>query len=61
MRHWVIVLRGICFSVLGRDFSAGVPIGYDPATWPAPELIHPEWGETYMTYDINDSTAKTCF
>jgi hypothetical protein len=34
-------------------WGAGVPTGYNAATWPAPELIHPEWGETYKTYDIN--------
>ena len=36
-----------------QSWGAGVPIGYDPATWPAPEEIHPERGETYKVYDIN--------
>ena len=36
-----------------QNWGAGVPIGYDAATWPAPEEIHPERGETYKVYDIN--------
>jgi hypothetical protein len=35
-----------------HQWGAGVPVGYNAATWPAPELIHPEWGETWKTFDI---------
>ncbi len=35
------------------SWGAGVPIGYNPATWPAPELIRTDLGESYKTYDIN--------
>ena len=53
--HSFILNEAELYGPDGKTISwgAGVPIGYDPATWPAPELIHPEWGETWMTYDIN--------
>ena len=43
------------YDANGKNISwgAGVPIGYDPATWPAPEVIRIDLGETYKTYDIN--------
>ena len=53
--HSYILNEAELYGPDGKSISwgAGVPVGYDPATWPAPELIHPEWGETYKTYDIN--------
>jgi len=43
------------YDASGKSISwgAGVPVGFNAASWPAPELIHPEWGETWKTYDIN--------
>ncbi len=35
------------------SWGAGLPIGYDPTSWPAPESIRTDLGETYKTYDIN--------
>ncbi len=53
--HAYILNEGELYDANGKSISwgAGVPVGYDAATWPAPETIHPEWGETYKTYDIN--------
>ena len=44
----------------GKDvgWGTGVPVGYDPSTWPAPEAIHTEWGETYKLYDIDIFKAR---
>ncbi len=53
--HGFILNEASLYDANGKTVSwgAGLPVGYDPATWPAPDLIHPEWGETWKTYDIN--------
>jgi len=58
--HAFILNEARLYGPDGKSISwgAGVPVGYNPATWPAPELIHPESGETYMTYDINIFKAR---
>jgi hypothetical protein len=53
--HGFILNEAQLYDANGKSLSlgAGLPVGYDPATWPAPELIHPEWGETWKIFDIN--------
>ncbi len=53
--HGYIINEAELYGPDGKTISwgPGLPIGYDPATWPAPESIHTELGETYKTHDIN--------
>jgi len=53
--HGFILNEAQLYDANGKAISwgAGLPVGYNPATWPAPELIHPEFGETWKVYDIN--------
>jgi hypothetical protein len=54
--HDYILTEAALFDANGKQINfwgAGLPVGFDAATWPAPELIHPEWGETWKTFDIN--------
>ncbi len=58
--HGFILNEAHLYDSTGKAISwgAGLPVGYDPATWPAPELIHPELGETWKIYDLNTFTSR---
>ena len=53
--HAFILNEAELYNSAGKAISwgAGLPVGYNSATWPAPELIHPELGETWKIYDIS--------
>jgi hypothetical protein len=53
--HGYILNEAQLYDSTGKAISwgAGLPVGYNPATWPAPMQIHPELGETWKVFDIN--------